>query len=101
MFQKIFLLGVLFLVSMISIHADTNGVWTYSEDIKAGVFGADEGNPSGSNYTFNEIVYFNQDLVYKTQLIEDMFVNTSGDTMSGNLDMDNNRITNLPSPTGS
>ncbi|MFP4402070.1 MAG: hypothetical protein ACLFPL_02465 [Candidatus Nanoarchaeia archaeon] len=95
---KIVELLVLMLIfqSLFSLSfADTNGVWTYSEDIRAGVFGADEGNPTGSNYTFNDMVYFNQNLVYKTQLIEDIFVNTSGDTMSGNLDMGGNIISNI------
>lgn len=43
----------------------TNGIWTYVEDVRAGVFGADENlDPLVTyNYTFIDIVYFNQDLV--------------------------------------
>ena len=45
------------------IYANGNGIWTYPEDIRAGVFGLDENLDSSDNYTFNNIVYFNKDLV--------------------------------------
>lgn len=41
--------------------SDTNGIWTYPEDIKAGIFGADE-TIVGDNYTFDNIVYFNKNI---------------------------------------
>lgn len=74
--------------------SDTNGVWTYAEDIVGGEFGADE---NSTNFTFSDVVYFNQDLIYKSTKIEDLFVNRSGDSMSGVLDMTNNNITNIGS----
>ncbi|MFP4402579.1 MAG: hypothetical protein ACLFPL_05110 [Candidatus Nanoarchaeia archaeon] len=77
MFQKIFLLALIFIVPIFSVYADTNGVWTYTEKIEAGVFGANQNNFVESNYTFNDIVNFNQDLFYKSLLLEDMFVNTN------------------------
>lgn len=72
--------------------SDSNGIWTYTEDIRSGVFGGDE---VGGNYTFNDIVHFNEDLIYKSTLIEDLFLNRSGDSMTGELDMQNNNITNI------
>ena len=72
--------------------SDSNGIWTHAEDIKSGVFGDDE---IGGDYTFNDIVYFNEDLIYKSELIENLFLNRSGDSMSGTLNMQNNNITNV------
>ena len=40
----------------------SNGIWTYAEDIKAGVFGEREGLTDDDNYTFNNIVYFNRNI---------------------------------------
>jgi len=43
--------------------ADTNGIWTYPRDIKAGVFGEDENLNSGDSFTFNNKVYFNEEQI--------------------------------------
>ena len=64
--------------------SDSNGIWTYAEDIVGGEFGSDE---SVNNFTFSDVVYFNEDLIYKSTRIEDLFINRSGDTMYGNLRM--------------
>ena len=40
--------GVLF-----PLYADTNGIWTYPQDIKPGVFGEDESTNYSESYTFN------------------------------------------------
>ena len=145
-----------------SIYADSNGIWTYPEDIRSGVFGSDEALSSSDTYTFNNIVYFNSGLIASnidvngniamsgtlvsgtvpwsrlsghpsidagdglsgggvlstTQTIQldsnildgsafdSRFVNRGGDTMQGNLNMQNNHIQNvrslsLPSASGS
>lgn len=72
--------------------SDSNGIWTYAEDIVGGEFGSDE---TVNNFTFCDIVYFNQDLIYKSTRIEDLFINRSGDSMRGNLYMNNNNISNI------
>ncbi|MCH8520254.1 MAG: hypothetical protein LAT82_05875, partial [Nanoarchaeota archaeon] len=57
--NNFFTLLVLFIFSFSLSFGDNNGIWTYPEDIRAGVFGADEGLTPSQNYTFNNIVYFN------------------------------------------
>jgi hypothetical protein len=122
----VFIAQTLFTLS----YADTNGIWTYPEDIESGVFGADENNPANSNYTFNDIVYFNENIFSSANMsahsfvsstnsnryvdpsgdselesvnindivtirgtdIFDLFVNRSGDTMSGNLYLGTNEV---------
>lgn len=52
---------ILFLFS--SIHSSSNGIWTYPEDIRAGVFGADETLSGSDFYAFNNSVYFNREII--------------------------------------
>lgn len=59
-------LTVLFLTAISFSYS--NGIWTYAEDIRAGVFGLNENNPSGSNYTFNDRVYFNANIFARSNL---------------------------------
>ena len=54
---------IFILIVLSPIYADSNGIWTYSEDIRAGIFGADENLDSLDFYGFNNIVYFNVGLV--------------------------------------
>ena len=64
--MRLYLYLCIILIGFLSIsfsYANSNGIWTYPEDIRAGVFGADENLDSSDNYTFNNIVYFNRDLV--------------------------------------
>ena len=54
---------VLILVLTIIPFSFSNGIWTYAEDIRAGVFGLNENNPLAQyNYTFMDIVYFNANI---------------------------------------
>ena len=55
-------LVLLILVLTVIPFSFSNGIWTYAEDIRAGVFGLNENNPLGSNYTFNDVVYFNANI---------------------------------------
>ena len=41
-------------------YADSNGIWHEAEDVRPGVFGADENGTIGS-YIFNDTVAFNND----------------------------------------
>lgn len=53
------------LVVLLSIpFSFSNGIWTYAEDIRAGVFGDRENTDPGVNYnfTFEDIVYFNANI---------------------------------------
>lgn len=134
---------ILFLFS--SIHSSSNGIWTYPEDIRAGVFGADETLSGSDFYAFNNSVYFNREIItqniamngvlvsgevpwvrlsghpsiiagsglvgggvlnesrtinlessYLDGSAHDLrFVNRGGDTMTGNLNMNNNNIQNI------
>ena len=57
----------------------SNGIWTYAEDIRAGVFGEREVGHD-DNFTFDNIVYFNRnifansDIILNSQPIRDVFV---------------------------
>ena len=59
-YMKYFLLVIILLSS--TSFSYSNGIWTYAENIRAGVFGLNENNPLGSNYTFNDVVYFNANI---------------------------------------
>ncbi|MFW6286263.1 MAG: hypothetical protein ACOC16_04040 [Nanoarchaeota archaeon] len=50
------------------IWADTNGVWSLAEDIRAGTFGDDEG---GGNYTFPENLHVNGELCLDGECYDD------------------------------
>lgn len=54
----------------------SNGIWTYPEDIKSGVFGAREGLGGDDNYTFNNIVYFNRNIFANES------INVTGDVIA-------------------
>lgn len=90
--KNIFGFIVVFLLSLSITFSDSNGIWTHVEDIRPGVFGGDE---VGGDYVFDNVVYFNEDLIYKSTLIEDLFINRSGDDISGTLNMQNNSIVNI------
>ncbi|MCH8519836.1 MAG: hypothetical protein LAT82_03725, partial [Nanoarchaeota archaeon] len=60
--NKILSIFVVLILSVFLSFGDTNGIWTYPEDIRSGVFGADEGLTASQSYTFNNVVYFNAGL---------------------------------------
>ncbi len=64
--MKLFQLVVVFTVTLMSFtgFADSNGIWTYPRDIKAGVFGDDENLGSGDSFTFNNKVYFYEEQIF-------------------------------------
>ena len=53
MIKQLLLIISLVCMSMTLNFADTNGVWTYPQDIKPGVFGEDESTNYSESYTFN------------------------------------------------
>lgn len=66
-FKVVVLLGLI-LTSFGTIFSDSNGIWTYPRDIKAGVFGDDESLSSTDSYTFNNKVYFNEEQILKNNV---------------------------------
>ncbi|MCH8520043.1 MAG: hypothetical protein LAT82_04790, partial [Nanoarchaeota archaeon] len=60
--KSIVIIMSLLILTFSSVYSDTNGIWTYPEDIRSGVFGADEGLTASQSYTFNNVVYFNAGL---------------------------------------
>lgn len=75
------------------IYADSNGIWTYPEDIKAGVFGARENLAETEYFTFNNEVYFNKDIELRSNLI----IGDEGHIISQNL----NSLVLFPNRMGS
>ena len=65
-------LFIILLLMTFSAYADSNGVWHKSEDIRPGIFGADEGISTG--FSFINPVSFNEDVFYKGTLIENVFL---------------------------
>ncbi len=57
------------------IFADGNGIWHEATDIRGGVFGSDEND--GVDFTFN------RNIVYKGIELDSKFINSDGDTLSG------------------
>ncbi len=69
------------------IWADSNGVWQRAEDIRAGIFGGDEG---GGEFTFNTTLNLNNSVYYYGNELNSTFVNSNGDTIYGNLNVTGN-----------
>ncbi len=86
---NIFLLLVLVFGSI--AWADTNGVWTSAEDIRAGIFGGDEG---GGDFVFNTTVHLNDSTYYQGEELNNLFVNADGDTINGDLNVIGNLLMN-------
>ena len=59
MLRQLFLLMIVFLGISFS-YADSNGVWTYSEDIRPGIVGADESSNPSESFTFNNELIINE-----------------------------------------
>jgi hypothetical protein len=74
---KQYITATLLLITIITLgySADSNGIWHNSEDIRPGIFGADEGISTG--FSFINPVSLNEDVLYKGTLIEDIFVKTN------------------------
>ncbi|MCH8519625.1 MAG: hypothetical protein LAT82_02625 [Nanoarchaeota archaeon] len=70
--RLLYLIIVVFAILFSLSFADTNGIWTYPEDIRAGVFGADEGLTSVESFTFNNIVYFNANIISNSTIQSDV-----------------------------
>jgi len=58
------LLNIIFVSLFVasSLWADTNGIWDFAKDVRAGTFGSDQG---GENYTFPSNLFINNNLVIK------------------------------------
>ncbi|MCH8520091.1 MAG: hypothetical protein LAT82_05035 [Nanoarchaeota archaeon] len=85
--MKLFNLIIITFVTFFSLSfADTNGIWTYPEDIRAGVFGADEGLTGSDSFTFNNVVYFNANII-------------SNSTIQSDVDIIGNRFIDIQNPT--
>ncbi len=69
------------------IWADSNGVWQRAEDIRAGIFGGDEG---GGDFTFNTTVHLNDSVYYHGDELNNLYVNANGDTIYGDLNVTGN-----------
>lgn len=84
--KNIIIWSFLIVFSMTSVFADSNGIWTYAEDIRAGTFGLDENNSVGSNYTFDDFVYFNKNIFAGSIIDRDnssFLINPSGASYLG------------------
>lgn len=75
-----------------------NGIWTYPEDIRAGVFGADEGLSESDRYVFNNQVHFNRDITLENAsgFEKGLFVGNEGHMIS----QFNNRLVLYPNRLG-
>ncbi len=76
MIKKV-LLVILFLFLINHACADSNGIWTYAEDIVPGTFGSDEGY---GPFTFNGIVNFLQPVSFKNNVKVEGTLNVSSNS---------------------
>lgn len=90
MFRKIYLMALLFSMSLLGVYADSNGVWLDASDIRVGTFGSDE-NTQGE-FSFN-ILGINEEL----QVGGNLFVSGNSKFLN-KVDMSGNRIENVPPP---
>lgn len=100
----ILILSLLFLIPINFIYADTNGIWQIPEDLKGGIFGADE-QPI-LNYTFINDVYFNQN-IYTSSIFDlnnnSFYINLKNFSklkylILDGLDLNGNSINNVQDP---
>ena len=75
---NIILLTLIFAVGF--VWADTNGIWTQAEDVRAGVFGGDEG---GGDYIFPNNLLIEEDLVVGGNTISQS-IETKSISLDGN-----------------
>ena len=96
---NILVFGVLLCVFGITMsYANSNGIWSYPEDIRAGVFGADEGLSESDRYVFNNQVHFNRDITLENAsgFSKGLFVGNEGHMIS----QFNNRLVLYPNRVG-
>ena len=67
-FNKIAFLIIMIFISNSISFSDSNGIWTYPRDVQPGIFGEDESTNFNENFTFNHLVYFNNNLISNSNI---------------------------------